>query len=165
MQTIILEQLKSYVMDVAHKYIEHTTKLCLIFFIQCQQDNVQKVLDEFPEYISNVISEFTEERFEKARETILEGFKFDVSTIWDWADANYREVERYGNLLGNTIKEEDEFYINTYNSVKFEDAVKELEKLKGVKPTIIIISNDEKYKDLDYKNYSKKITFKKIAYK
>lgn len=140
-------------------------KIMFDFFIQCQQDNVQKVLDEFPEYISNVISEFTEERFEKARETILEGFKFDVSTIWDWADANYREVERYGNLLGNTIKEEDEFYINTYNSVKFEDAVKELEKLKGVKPTIIIISNDEKYKDFDYKNYSKKITFKKIAYK
>ena len=159
----------------AKKFFRHNKELCYgcsagisrsdnsIFFefnIQCQQENIEKVLEEFPEFLKTLIREFTLERFENARQTTLECYKFDVSTIWDRAEANIVAIKKYGSLLGNSQKDEDEFFLKACKAVKYQDALAELEKIKKVKPSIIIISDDKKFENFDYKKYRKKIILK-----
>ena len=82
---------------------------------------------------------------------------FDVRGINAQADVNYDNYDKYGKILGEN---EDKILEKIYNSIKYEQAKEKIKLLKGKKPNIVIITDDEKYKDFDYKDYCKKILVK-----
>ena len=72
--------------------------------------------------------------------------------------SNLRSYNNFGDIKG---KEEYDFYHKLYATFTYEEVLERLNKLKGIKPTIIIISDDKQYDDFNYKDYCKKVVVKK----
>ena len=136
------------------KYIDATY---VSFHVECQQENVDKIIEAYPDFIKSVEEQFSEERFNKHKKRTLGNMNFDVRGISAQADVNYDNYDKYGKILGEN---EDKILEKIYNSIKYEQAKEKIKLLKGKKPNIVIITDDEKYKDFDYKDYCKKILVK-----
>lgn len=138
-----------------YQYIDTTMLSTAIF---CQEENLQKVIDAYPEFIQNLSSSFTKELFEKKKEKLLSSINFDLEPIERKVSSNLRSYNNFGDIKG---KEEYDFYHKLYATFTYEEVLERLNKLKGVKPTIIIISDDKQYDDFNYKDYCKKVVVKK----
>jgi len=125
----------------------------LVFDVE--ENNVEKILEEMPTFISKN-PELDRELFNTIKNTIINTFDFDRDPI---NYLNRQAMERYldDNLVyGDKLKKKIRKHLH---AVKFEDVNNLYKECFNGNPYIIIVSNDEKWKDFDYKTYCKK--FKK----
>lgn len=127
------------------------------FGVQCAEKNIDKILDVYNEFISSILDEVTEERFVNRINKSISGIKFDQLGIFDQADKNYSNYDRFGDLLGY---QEYDYYEKLYKSITYQEVVSKLKLIANKKPNIVIITEDEKYQDFDYNGYCNKIKLK-----
>ncbi len=127
------------------------------FNVQCSESNVDKILDVYPEFINSIFSEITQNRFDTKITRTIGNINFDQLGIYDQADKNYGSYDRYGTLLGD---KEYEYYENLYKSITYQEVIDKLKLIINKKPNMVVITEDEKYREFDYPNYCKKIKLK-----
>ncbi len=164
---------KGLLNEIAYNFFRQNKELCyscsvgysqyidttyFSFKVECSKENIDNILNVYPEFINKILDEITEERFKTRINRILGSINFDQTGIFNRADENYSDYNRFGTILGN---EEYEYYEKLYNSITYQEIIDRIKLIKGKKPNIVIITEDEKYKDFDYNEYCKKIKIKK----
>ena len=99
---------------------------------------------------------YTQELYEKCKKKLVNSLNFNVKSIQDCVYGNFYSFDRFGDILGD---DEIEYYNKLDNSITFDDIKSKIENIKNKKPTIVIISKDDK-ENFDYKGYCKKILIK-----
>ncbi len=120
-----------------------------------EEKNVEKILEEMPKYIAKN-SELDRELFDTIKNTIINTFNFDRDPI------NYINRQAIGRYLGDDLIYGDKLKKKIrkhLQAVTYEDANNLYKECFKGNPYLIIVSNDDKWKDFDYKTYCKK--FKK----
>lgn len=124
--------------------------------IVCQEDNINEVIKEIPEFLKELLNGYTQELYEKCKKKLVNSLNFNVKSIQDCVYGNFYSFDRFGDILGDN---EIEYYNKLDNSITFDDIKSKIENIKNKKPTIVIISKDDK-ENFDYKGYCKKILIK-----
>lgn len=135
----------------------YVNKTILSIFVACQEENIDEVVKCYPEFIQSLLNEFTEKRFNRTLEKIIGEINFDQPNIDSITRKNLNKYKIFGSLLGS---KEYDYFNKIYKSIKYEDVINKIKNLKNKKPNIVIIAENEKYKDFDYKDYNKKILIK-----
>ncbi len=127
------------------------------FSVNCAETNLDRIIEVYHEFISSIFNEITEERFVNRINKNIGGIKFDQLGIFNQADKNYSDFDRFGELLGD---QEYDYYENLYKSITYQEVIDKLKLIAGKKPNMVVISEDGKYADFDYNDYCNKIKLK-----
>lgn len=130
----------------------------LSFNIVCQEENINEVVKEYPEFIKSLFENFTEEKLNQAKEVFIGALNFDYNDLASKANINFRQYDIYGYLLDDKKTKKDEEFIKKFT---YQRAITILKGLINKKPNLIILANNEKYKDFDYKDFCKNTIIKK----
>lgn len=118
--------------------------------IPCSEENLEKVINLFSEFIKSLPENLPKDLFEKSRRKFFSSYNFDFMSLDEFGSACYRKYF-YENKLYNSKTRK--ITRKTYESITYEEANQLYKKLFSVKPHIIIVSNNEKFKDLKYKDF------------
>lgn len=121
-------------------------------FVECAQENVEKVLSLLPECIHNIKSNFTEEKFNLHKRKTYNNYNVDtkpMSSIKSLMPYNYEFYgmpygKKYLKKVGKALK-----------NATYEDAKKELAHFDDEQPTVLILS--DKKPNFDYQKFVKLI--------
>lgn len=122
------------------------------FIIECQEENLEEVINCYSDFLNNLPNNIDATIFEKHKRACCNQFNFDhmgISTICD---------AMYGTYIDENKKYNDAFRKKVYNerkSVTYEETNELYKTLFSKKPHVTIISSDKKYKDFDYKSFCK----------
>lgn len=119
-----------------------------------QTENTKKLLECYSEFLQNLTKENLQEKFEIAKKNKINFTNFDVLQILDLSIINIENFVNYKKLGGDKLNKETE---DVYKSVQFEKIYDMIKQTLSSKPYLSIVSNDETFKDFDYKNFCKKL--------
>ena len=122
------------------------------FYIECQEENLQEVIECYNEFLNQLPENIGPEMFEKHKRKMLLSYNFDFLGITKVADAMFSVYFRENKLFNTKYIKE---VLKDKKSVTYDEVNAMYKTIFSVKPHITIISNDEKYKDFDYKSFAK----------
>lgn len=128
----------------------------LKFSIACQEDNMLKVIEEYPAFIKGMVENFTQESFQNAKDIYASSINFDYNDLMGRASSNYRQYDVFGYLLGDKEAKHDEEFIKNYS---YDEALERVEQIANKKPAMVIVSNND-FSNFDFKEFCKKIIVK-----
>ena len=120
------------------------------FSIPCGEENLQKIIDLYPDYIKSLPAELPREAFEKHRERKITSYDFDFVVLDSIANSCIAFYEKRNKLYNTKLKLENR---KLGESITYEEVNEMYKSLFKVKPHITIVSNDEKYKEYKYEDF------------
>lgn len=134
-------------------YQDSTSNDVIDFALECQDENLEKVLKVYNDFICDISGKFDIDLFEKAKKKVYGYTNFDVKSIKKISSDRYQELVRFGDVL---CEHELETNRQLIDSISYAECKAALDRLAGVKPYVIIISDNEKIAKFDYDKFVKK---------
>ena len=133
--------------------LNHNIYKATDIFIECQDDKIGEVIDAYKEFYQSLPVDLDEKVFHLQKEKLKSLANFDLASIRIEANLLYSQYEDFGNVVNEDVK----YTKKLYDSISYDDVNKEYKKCFSAKPVLIITSENEKYAEFDYQNYSKEI--------
>lgn len=127
------------------------------FVIECQEENLQEAIDCYNEFITSLPKDISKEDFDKHKRRRLLAYNFDFLGLGQISDIAYDVYHNENKLYDDKYRK---YIVEERKNISYEEVNSMYHTIFSTKPHISIISNDEKYKDFDYKNYVKKTQIK-----
>ena len=121
------------------------------FFVVCNNDVIDKVVYEFNDFLKFYIETIDEELFLKHKKRLLKLTNYDYATLSQISSTNYFNYEMFNKMIT------DNEIIKTIKSISYQDIINLSKEVFRVQPYLIVLNNDNKLKDFDYKNFCKEI--------
>lgn len=122
------------------------------FYIECQEENIDEILDVYKEFLDSLPKDLDQKSFEEHKRRRVLQYNFDFLKIDQIADLLYR-VYFDENKLYNDKYRKDVF--ENRKSITYQETNELYKTLFKGNPHVTLITNDEKYKDFDYKSFVK----------
>ena len=165
---ILTPILQEYVM----RYYRHQNNLCYScmlsvygvsnhlsseFCLECQEENLEEVINLYESFLKELPENIDKELFEKHKRKKLLSYNFDFIGISKICDIIYDVYLNENKLYNDSYKKR---VFAERKSVTYDEVNNLYKTLFKVKPHVIIVANDEKYKDFNYKEFCKKARLK-----
>ena len=122
------------------------------FLVQCNDNNIENVVNDFKEFLKFFEGEFSEDLFNKHKERKLSQVNFDLQNLSRISSSRFGEYKQY-----NEICNSDKTVINELKSVTFEQIKNLWKDILKSKPYLILITSKEGLENYDYKDFVKKL--------
>lgn len=112
--------------------------------VEVAEENLDKVIDQYFEYLKCLPENIDPEFFKKEQTKIVERENFDFDRLFSINARAYSFYDNFNILYGSKYRNYD---IEQIKSLTYEEVNKLYKQVYSQKPFIIIFSNDEKYFD------------------
>ena len=123
--------------------------------IQCAEENLDRVVEEYLNHLHTLPVDMDRAAFEKFKQQICENENYDVLNLLQISDRVYDAYDSFKLL---DYKKVIKYNMKRYASVTYDEVNELYKKLFLKKPIVVIISNNEKYRDKEFE----KELYKKI---
>ncbi len=114
--------------------------------VNCQEENIGKVIEKFGEFISTFDGELSRELFDKHKKKVVDGHNFDMAGIALIASGMYSAYYNYNSLYNDKYNND---WHKKLMGVTYEEANEMYKMLFKTKPHIILVAS-EKYQKFSY---------------
>ena len=126
----------------------------LEFLMEIQEENLDTVLACYPEFLAQLEKDISQEEFATEIGLYFDSYNYDVDGIHSILKKVQSNFKNYGWLYGTKMIKED---AKMMKNMTKEDVDQWYHQCFVKKPTITIMSNDEKYEKFDVKSFYKNI--------
>lgn len=123
-----------------------------LIHIPCANSNLNKIIQEYPKFLSQLNIEEIKENFAQIKEKMLYYYNFDIQSLYEIKNEIKNVYFMYNRLYNKRFIKERE---QTIKDVTFEDFYIFFKKALNSKPYVIILFNDKI--EFDYNKFTKKI--------
>ena len=137
-----------------HTYPENIGNSCFLHIEIPSNAGIEKIIENYNTFIANLTKENFKKAFDSIIKDMLKQIDFDPSPLFGTCKTVLNNYQVYHLLSGLNLDDEK---IKILKNLDFEDIYSQIKETLSSKPYLSIVSNDEKFKDFDYKNFCKKL--------
>jgi len=118
--------------------------------IPCSEENLQTIIDVYQEYLDTLPEDLPVDQYSKHQDKFFGSYDFDFMTLDKYSNRCFNTYINEKRLFGTKTKK---YHKKRYESVTYDEANNLYKSLFKQNPHIVLISNNEKYKDYKYEDF------------
>lgn len=159
LSSVLYEQIFSFYRDknnlcygASGEFCYHNIYESVFITIECQQNNLQKIIDKFKELKTILSQPLDKNLFGKHKKKIIGMVNLDNKKVRNLAINLYSQYDQFGDIL---TKRESKKFFKKVKNITYEEANEIYQKFLKVRPIVTIVSEDDikiNFKDFYYAN-------------